>query len=216
MIPDAYPEMLRRKIALAAKASLRKPRGRKALDYLKDVRRFSDDMIDKFDMGYCPHDVNHELSGRIITPIYDTYGEMVSISTRHINKDHKHRFWHESFDKSSYLYGLYQAKDTIRRLNKVIVVEGEFDAIAFHTYGFTMTIGCCGSAFTLFQVALLSRFCTNFYLLFDGDVAGNHWHRRNEHIQETHDKPTKAKDVVLSIPGVYSFLRWGGGESRCL
>ena len=97
---------------------------------------------------------------------------MVAISTRHINKDQKFRFWHESFDKGSYLYGLYQAKDTIRRLNKVIIVEGEFDALAFHTYGFTMTVCCCGSAFTLFQVALLSRYCTNFYLMFDGDVAG--------------------------------------------
>lgn len=171
-LPDKYPEMVRRKIALAAKTSLRKPSGRKALDYLKDVRNFSDTIIDKFDMGYCPLDVNHELRGRIITPIYDTYGEMVSISTRHLDKDHKQRFWHESFEKSYYLYGLHQAKDAIRKYNKVIIVEGEFDALAFHTYGFTMTVCCCGSAFTLFQVSLLARYCTNFYLLFDGDVAG--------------------------------------------
>jgi len=123
-------------------------------------------------MGYCPLDVNHELRGRIITPIYDTYGEMVAISTRHINKDHDQRFWHESFEKSYYLYGLYQAKDSIRKYNKVIIVEGEFDALVFHTYGFTMTVACSGSAFTLFQIALLSRYCTNFYLMFDGDVAG--------------------------------------------
>ena len=129
-------------------------------------------------MGYCPQDVNHELSGRIITPIYDTYGEMVSISTRHMNKDHRLRFWHEVFPKGTYLYGLYQAKDTIRKLNKVVIVEGKFDVIAFHTYGFTMTVCCCGSAFTLFQVALLSRYCENFYLLFDGDVAGRKSIRR--------------------------------------
>jgi len=139
---------------------------------LKDVRKFSDAVIDKFDMGYCPQEINHELSGRIITPIYDTFGEMVAISTRHINKDHKHRFWHESFTKGFYLYGLYQAKNIIRRLNKVIIVEGEFDVIALHANGFTMTVGLCGSAFTLFQVSLLSRYCTDFYLMFDGDVAG--------------------------------------------
>lgn len=139
---------------------------------MKDVRRFSDVAIDKFDIGYCPQEINHELSGRVITPIYDAHGEMVAISTRHLNKDHKLRFWHEVFPKGTYLYGLYQAKDTIRKLNKVVIVEGEFDTITFHTYGFTMTVCCCGSAFTLFQVALLSRFCTNFYLFFDGDVAG--------------------------------------------
>jgi len=156
----------------AAKTSLRNPNGKKALDYLKDVRKFSDVVIDKFDIGYCPPEVGHELSGRIITPIYDTYGEMVAISTRHLNENHDRRFWHESFEKGYYLYGLYQAKDTIRRLNKVIIVEGEFDALAFHSYGFTMTVACSGSAFSLFQIALLSRYCTNFYLLFDGDIAG--------------------------------------------
>ena len=112
------------------------------------------------------------MSGRIITPIYDTYGEMVAISTRHMNSDHKQRFWHESFEKGYYLYGLYQSKETIRKYNKVIIVEGEFDALAYHSFGFTMTVCCCGSAFTLFQISLLSRYCTNFYLMFDGDVAG--------------------------------------------
>lgn len=97
---------------------------------------------------------------------------MVAISTRCIDKDIKNRFWHESFDKGSYLYGLYHAKETIRKINKVIIVEGEFDVLAFHTFGFKMTICCCGSAFTLFQTALLSRYCTEFYLFFDGDVAG--------------------------------------------
>jgi len=139
---------------------------------LRDVRKFSDKVIDKFDIGYCPLEIDHELRGRIITPIYDTYGEMVAISTRHMNEDQKFRFWHESFDKGFYLYGLNQAKDTIRKLNKVIIVEGEFDALAFHSCGFTMTVACSGSAFSLYQVALVSRFCTNFYLMFDGDVAG--------------------------------------------
>ena len=169
----------------AAKESLRSPKGKKALDYLREVRKFSDFVIDKFDMGYCPLEVDHELRGRIITPIYDTYGEMVAISTRHLNKSHNKRFWHESFDKGYYLYGLNQAKGSIRKYNKVIVVEGEFDALAFHTYGFTMTVACSGSAFTLFQVALLSRFCTNFYLMFDGDVAGKQAIKR---AMDMHDK----------------------------
>lgn len=171
-MPDKYPEMLRKKIVKAAKITIRKPEGKKALDYLRDVRRFSDAVIDKFDVGYCPDDLDNELRGRIITPIYDTYGEMVAISTRHMNRDLKNRFWHESFDKGSYLYGLYCAKNMARKINKIIIVEGEFDALAFHSFGFTMTVCCCGSAFTLFHVSLLSRYCTEFYFLFDGDTAG--------------------------------------------
>jgi len=123
-------------------------------------------------MGYCPMEFHHEVQGRIITPIYDAYGELIVLSTRHLNENVRNRFWHETFDKGSYLYGLYYAKKTIYKINKVIVVEGEFDVAAFHTNGFTMTVGCCGSAFTLFQISLLSKYCTDFYLFFDGDTAG--------------------------------------------
>ena len=123
-------------------------------------------------MGYCPSDVKHQVRGRIITPIYDIYGELVALSTRHPDEKVKNRFWHESFDKGSYLYGLFYAKDTIRRCNKVIVVEGEFDVAALHSAGFIMSVGVCGSAFTLFQVSLLSRYCSDFYLMFDGDESG--------------------------------------------
>ena len=167
-----FPEAERYKIVKAAKITLSKPEGKIALDYLINERKFSKEVIDRFDMGYCPSDVNHEIRGRIVTPIYGTYGDLVAISTRHLDENHYQRFLHESFDKGSYLYGLNLAKESIRRTNKVIIVEGECDVASMHTFGFDMTIGCCGSAFTLFQIALLSKYCTNFYLLFDGDQAG--------------------------------------------
>ena len=169
---SGFPETERQKVVEAAKITLSKPEGKIALDYLVNKRRFSTDIVDKFDMGYCPPDVNHAVRGRIITPIYGTYGELVAISTRHLDRAHYQRFLHESFDKGSYLYGLHYAKESIQRFNKVIIVEGECDVASFHTFGFDMTVGLCGSAFTFFQIALLSRYCTDYYLLFDGDVAG--------------------------------------------
>lgn len=182
---NGFPETERYKIVKAAKITLSKPEGKVALDYLINERKFSESVIDRFDIGYCPPDVNHEVRGRIITPIYGTYGELVAISTRHLDKDHYQRFLHESFDKGSYLYGLCYAKEIIQRTNKVIIVEGEFDVASFHTFGFNMTIGLCGSAFTLFQIALLSKYCTNFYLLFDGDKAGRESIKR---VMRDHDK----------------------------
>jgi DNA primase len=169
---DKFPETEREKIVLAAKASLRKPEGQSALDYLLNVRKFSNETINKFNIGYCPTSINHQVKGRIITPIYDTYGNLVAISTRHLDRSVKNRFWHESFDKGSYLYGLYYAKNKIRKINKVLIVEGECDVACYHSYGFDMTVGLCGSAFTLFQVSLLIKYCTDFYFMFDGDVAG--------------------------------------------
>jgi len=167
-----FPEMERQKIIKAAKITIRKPEGKIAFDYLRDERKFSDEVIDKFDIGYCPPDVNHEVRGRIITPIYSTYGELVAFSTRHLNKNHPNRFLHESFDKGNHLYGLYYAKESIQRKNKVIIVEGECDVGCFHSFGFDMTVGLCGSSFSLFQMSLLSRFCSDFYIMLDGDEAG--------------------------------------------
>jgi len=81
-------------------------------------------------------------------------------------------FWHESFDKGSYLYGLNWAKESILRYKKVIVVEGEFDVASMHDFGFTMTVGVCGSAFTLSQASLLARYCKEVYIMFDNDPSG--------------------------------------------
>jgi len=82
------------------------------------------------------------------------------------------RFWHESYDKGENLYGLFYAKQYILKYQKAIIVEGEFDVAALHTNGFPITVGVCGSAFTLYQASILSRFCSEVYLVFDGDDAG--------------------------------------------
>jgi DNA primase len=171
---EKFSEVQRLKIVQAAKACLRKTEGLKALNYLRDQRGFSDEVIDRFDFGYCPIGINHQLKGRVISPIYDPYGEIVSVSTRSLfmNKGDSGYFWHESFDKGSYLYGLNWAKDSIIRYKKAIVVEGEFDVAAMHSYGFTMTVGVCGSTFTLAQASLLARYCQEVYFMFDNDSSG--------------------------------------------
>lgn len=156
---------------MAGKESLKKNEGKKALDYLYG-RSLTDKIIDKFNIGYCPENVSHQLRGRIITPIYSTYDDLVAISSRHMDKEHKNRFWHESFDKGSYLYGLNSAKEKILETNKSIIVEGEFDVLTLHSFGLTIAVGICGSALSIFQIGLLSRFCSDFYFILDGDESG--------------------------------------------
>ena len=171
---DRFSEVQRLKIVQAAKRSLRKPEGKKALDYLRNQRGFCDNVIDKFEFGFCPIDINHQLRGRVISPIYDPYNDLVSISTRNLFIDKKDPgyFWHESFDKGSYLYGLNWAKESILKYKKAIIVEGEFDVASMHSHGFTMTVGVCGSTFTLSQASLLARYCKEVYLMFDNDNSG--------------------------------------------
>ena len=182
-----FRQVDRRKIVELSKRSLKKEEGQKALHHLKNERKFSDEVIDDFDFGYCPEKINHPLCGRIITPIYDIFGNIVAISSRHLDKNHSNRFWHESFDKGSYLYGLLYAKEFIIKYKKVILVEGEFDVAALHSSGFKMTVGVCGSALTVFQVAMLSRYCSNMYVMFDGDKRGKEAIRRTKKIYSKYD-----------------------------
>ncbi len=147
--------------------TLRETKGKKALEYLKEVRGLSDRIIDVFQIGYCPIRTDHELAGRIIIPICDPYGNPVAISTRHPEK--RRDFWHESFNKSFYLYGLHIAKRYIISRQKAIIVEGEFDVTCLHSMGLKATVGVCGSAFSPFQASLLARYCNEVYLVFDAD-----------------------------------------------
>ena len=177
---EKFSEVQRLKIVQAAKRSLRRTDGKKALDYLREQRGFSDAVIDKFEFGFCPMDINHQLKGRIISPIYDAYDDLVAVSTRSLfsQKGDPGYFWHERFDKGSYLYALGWAKRNILRCNKAIVVEGEFDVASMHDFGFRMTVGVCGSAFTLSQASLLARYCKEVYIMFDNDPSGQNGIRR--------------------------------------
>jgi len=152
--------------------TLKSEEGASTLDYLRNERGFSDEAIDAFHVGFCPQGAGHQLAGRIITPIYNPYGTAVALSTRFQDKDHPSRFWHESFEKGYYLYGLHLAKHNMIKFGKAVLVEGEFDVICLHSFGINVTVGICGSAFSIYQAALLSRYCSEIYLVLDSDISG--------------------------------------------
>jgi DNA primase len=149
------------------------PEGKEALNYLRKERGLSDEIIRQFQYGYCPARVNHQLAGRIIMPLFDALGEVVAITTRNpwIEKQYQH--WHEKFDKANYLYGLNVAKQAIRKWDKALVVEGQFDTGCLHSFGFDMTVGILGTAFSPQHIAQLARYCSEVYFLMDPDESGD-------------------------------------------
>jgi DNA primase len=160
------------------KKSLRSDIGKEALSYLKDKRGFSDESINKFNLGYMPIDVKnydgkrHELAGRIILPIYCQYNNLIALSSRDWRKDAMVPFWHEEFTKSFYVYGLNISKESILKKNEAIVVEGEFDVIYLYGSMINNVVGILGSNFHFYQLILLSRYCNNIFIVTDGDKAG--------------------------------------------
>jgi DNA primase len=83
----------------------------------------------------------------------------------------------DAFDKSSIMYGLNWAAESIRASNEAVVVEGYMDVIAAHEHGFTNVVASMGTAVTGQQLDSLSRHATaggigTIILCLDSDAAG--------------------------------------------
>ena len=112
---------------------------------------------------------------RIIFPIHNLKGDVIGFGGRIItNGEPKYLNSPETelFSKSKELYGLFQAKKSIRELNQVIVVEGYMDVIALNQFGVTNVVATMGTAITEEHVKILFRLCDNICYSFDGDNAG--------------------------------------------
>ncbi|HEX9296861.1 MAG TPA: DNA primase [Polyangiaceae bacterium] len=76
------------------------------------------------------------------------------------------------YQKGHTLFGLYQARQPIRKEEEAILVEGNFDVVSLHARGIANVVAPLGTAFTALQAKLLRRYAPVVTLLFDGDAAG--------------------------------------------
>lgn len=112
---------------------------------------------------------------RVVFPIKNIKGEVIGFGGRIIVKgEPKYLNSPETilFNKSKELYGLFEARKSIRELNQVIVVEGYMDVIALNQYGINNVVATMGTAVTEDHIKTLFRLCDNIVYSFDGDNAG--------------------------------------------
>jgi DNA primase len=76
------------------------------------------------------------------------------------------------FRKGQVLYGLAQARDAIRKTERVLVVEGYMDVVALSQAGIAEVVAPLGTALTVEQLRLVRRFSERVIACFDGDAAG--------------------------------------------
>ena len=82
------------------------------------------------------------------------------------------------FRKGQELYGLFEAREAIRRAARAIVVEGYMDVVALAQAGFEESVATLGTATTPHHVGLLFRLTDHVVSAFDGDAAGRKAARR--------------------------------------
>ncbi|OGH11183.1 MAG: DNA primase [Candidatus Levybacteria bacterium RIFCSPHIGHO2_01_FULL_36_15] len=123
---------------------------------------------------------------RIIFPISDSRGNVIAFSGRALDinsalEGPKYINTRETivYKKSDSLFGLNLAKDEIKKENRVIVVEGEFDVISPYKEGIKNIVAIKGTALTESQVRILKRYAEKITFCFDTDRAGEEAQRRS-------------------------------------
>jgi DNA primase len=150
------------------------------LRYLTEANKSSPETLVEAGLVRRKPDSNHFYDlfrNRLMIPIQDEQGRVIAFGGRTMGDDQvKYLNSPESpiYIKGEHLFALHQAKESIKTKDSVIVVEGYFDAITSHHYGFTNTVATLGTALTERQGKLLVRFTESkrVFLCFDSDAAG--------------------------------------------
>lgn len=101
------------------------------------------------------------------------------------------------YHKGEVFFGLNITKEAIRKENKAILVEGEFDVMTCYEHGVPNAVAIKGTALTEAQVNLIARFAEKIAICFDGDSAGQAAIKRSLPIIEKKGLTT----TVILIPG---------------
>ncbi len=115
--------------------------------------------------------------GRVMFPIQSMSGRVLGFGGRILTNDKKAAKYLNSpesdiYHKSKVLYGIFQAKQAIAKLNNCYLVEGYTDVIQFNQAGIENVVASSGTALTPDQIRLINRLTKNITVLFDGDAAG--------------------------------------------
>ena len=108
-------------------------------------------------------------------PIRDTRGRTIGFGGRIIsNGEPKYLNSPETilFHKGQELYGLYEAKQALRQIEHLIVVEGYMDTLALAKHGIDSSVATLGTATSNEHLNRLFRLTDSIYFSFDGDRAG--------------------------------------------
>ncbi len=115
--------------------------------------------------------------GRVIFPVHNLAGKVIAFGARILTKEKDQPKYINSpeteiYHKSNVLYGMFQAKNAIRREDFCYLVEGYTDVISMHLADVDNVVASSGTALTEEQIKLIRRFTENVTVLFDGDAAG--------------------------------------------
>jgi 5S rRNA maturation endonuclease (ribonuclease M5) len=167
--------------------------------YIKE-RGFSPEVLDSFDVGFCPHE-DSQMYNRVVFPVYDETGEwMVGCCGRRIDSGPDKWINSKGFSKSSHLYGYNKAIKRAKEVGALILVEGQGDVIRMHEAGISNTVGIFGSSLSDTQEFIIQKTgVLNIILAMDNDTVGQaayiEIHNRLKDLFNVHKLELTEKDI---------------------
>jgi len=115
--------------------------------------------------------------GRMMVPLMDGVGQVIGFTARIIVDDPQAPKYLNTpqtmlYDKGRHVFGLSQAKESIRAHDYAVIVEGNLDVVSSHQVGITQVVATAGTAMTEHHLRALVRLSGHARLAFDGDKAG--------------------------------------------
>jgi DNA primase len=112
---------------------------------------------------------------RLMFPIRDARGRTIGFGGR-VMGDGEPKYLNSPetvlFHKGRELYGMYEARQALRHIERLVVVEGYMDTVALARNGIDFAVATLGTATTGEHLNRLFRITENAYFAFDGDRAG--------------------------------------------
>jgi len=139
---------------------------------------FSHELLEKAGLIIKKEDRYYDrFRGRVMFPIHNSTGKTIAFGARMLGTAKEQPKYINSpetdvYHKSDILYGIHQARQTIRREENCFLVEGYTDVISLHECGVKNVVASSGTSLTENQIKLIKRHTENITVLFDGDSAG--------------------------------------------
>lgn len=167
-----YKRHINRKTIEEFKIGYSPASGKALLEVLKK-RGFTEAELD--DAGLLNRFKTDLFRDRMMVPFIDTTGGVIGFTARILGKgEPKYLNTPETilFNKSRFIFGLHNAKESIRRSGFVVIVEGNMDVISSHQAGVKEAVATSGTAMTEQHLKALANLTSDIRLAYDGDAAG--------------------------------------------
>ncbi len=150
---------------------------RDSLVKLLEKKGFDINKIEQYGLAsqnnYGSVDLFHQ---RIMVPLYDLKGNVIGFSGRIYKDTLENKYLNTRqtvlFKKGELLYNYHRAKESARKKNQIIIVEGYMDVIRLYESGIINVVATMGTAVTKEQINLIRKMANEIILCFDGDRAG--------------------------------------------